>query len=198
VTDVDRFEDMFARHAGEIASYCRWRASCTADAQDAASEVFLAAWRRLDDVPDGDRARVWLYATARRVIANQRRSHRRREALDERLALEAATIVEQPEADGAMVVEALRRVHPGDREVLLLAEWQGLTPTEIASILGCLPVTARGRLHRARQRFRTAFEHQLALADEDPDPRPTSPTTRPPISAPQARRVIVPTAQGER
>jgi RNA polymerase sigma-70 factor (ECF subfamily) len=152
VTDVDRFEEIFARHAGEMASYRRWRAGSPADAQDATSEVFLAAWRRLDDLPDGDRARVWLYATARRVIANQRRSSRRREALDERLALEAATLVEQPDADRALVVEALRRVPPGDREVLLLAEWQGLSPTEIASILGCLPVTARGRLHRARQR----------------------------------------------
>jgi DNA-directed RNA polymerase specialized sigma24 family protein len=41
--------------------------------QDAFADVFLTAWRRLDDVPEGDAARVWLYATARRVIADQRR-----------------------------------------------------------------------------------------------------------------------------
>lgn len=34
---------------------------------------------------------VWLYATARRVMANQRRSSRRRSALHERLALDAAS-----------------------------------------------------------------------------------------------------------
>ena len=54
--------------------------------------------------------------------------------------------------------EALRRLGPRDREVLLLAEWEGLTPAQIAAVLGCLTVTARGRLHRARRRFRAAYE----------------------------------------
>jgi hypothetical protein len=45
------------------------------------ADVFLIAWRRLDEVPEGEAARVWLYATARRVIANRKRSERRRVAL---------------------------------------------------------------------------------------------------------------------
>ena len=48
------------RHAGAAAAQ-------TSDAQDAAADVFLTAWRRLDELPEGDAARVWLYATARRV-----------------------------------------------------------------------------------------------------------------------------------
>jgi RNA polymerase sigma-70 factor, ECF subfamily len=56
---------------------------------------------------------------------------------------------------------ALRRLGPRDREVLLLAEWEGLSPAQIAAVLGCLTVTARGRLHRARRRFRAAFEDLL-------------------------------------
>jgi DNA-directed RNA polymerase specialized sigma24 family protein len=58
--------------------------------------------------------------------------------------------------------EALRCLGPADREVLLLAEWEGLSPAQIAAVLGCLTVTARGRLHRARDRFRSAFEELLA------------------------------------
>ena len=46
--------------------------------------------------------------------------------------------------------------------MLLLAEWEGLAPAEIAAVMGCLTVTARGRLHRARRRFRAAFEELLA------------------------------------
>lgn len=57
-----------------------------------------------------------------------------------------------------LVYEALHRLAPRDREVLLLAEWEGLTPAEIASVVGCLAVTARGRLHRARRRFRAVYE----------------------------------------
>jgi DNA-directed RNA polymerase specialized sigma24 family protein len=82
-----RFDALFEAFGADVVAYCGWRAGSAADAQDAVAEVFLAAWRRLDDVPAGDAARVWLYATARRVLANQRRSTRRLAALVERLAL---------------------------------------------------------------------------------------------------------------
>jgi len=157
-----RFDALFASYRSDMVAYCGWRARAS-DAQDAVAEVFLTAWRRLDEVPEGDAARVWLYATARRVIANQRRSTRRRFALQERLALEAASAPQTSTSDQeeTLVYEALQRLGPLDREVLLLAEWEGLSPAQIAAVLGCLTVTARGRLHRARRRFRTVFEELL-------------------------------------
>jgi RNA polymerase sigma factor (sigma-70 family) len=91
-----RFDALFATYSPDIVAYCSWRAPSASDAQDAVAEVFLTAWRRLDHLPEGDAARVWLYATARRVIANQRRSSRRRVALQERLALEAAARPQEP------------------------------------------------------------------------------------------------------
>src|SRR5262245_56017473 len=81
-----RFESLFASYRSDIVSFCSWRADSASDAQDAVAEVFLTAWRRVDELPDGHATRVWLYATARRVIANQRRSSRRHGALRERLA----------------------------------------------------------------------------------------------------------------
>jgi RNA polymerase sigma-70 factor (ECF subfamily) len=151
-----RFDALFAAYSSDIVAYCGWRAGAS-DAQDAVAEVFLTTWRRLDDVPDGDGARVWLYATARRVIANQRRSARRRVALQERLTIEAAPNQEVDQEE-TLVYEALHRLGPRDREVLLLAEWEGLSPAQIGTVVGCLTVTARGRLHRARRRFRAVFE----------------------------------------
>ena len=157
-----RFDALFASYSSDIVSYCVWRAGSASDAQDAAAEVFLTAWRRLDDLAEGDAARVWLYATARKVIANQRRSSRRRAALHERLAFEVVAALQDSSSDSEEVAvhEALRRLGPRDREVLLLAEWEGLSPAQIASVLGCPTVTARGRLHRARRRFRAAFEER--------------------------------------
>jgi RNA polymerase sigma factor (sigma-70 family) len=156
-----RFNELFGAHGPNVVAYCRWRADSASDAQDATAEVFLAAWRRLDDVPKGEAGRAWLLATARRVIANQRRSSRRQAALRERLAREPRPVpLEPPSLDGeeALVYEALGRLGARDREVLLLAEWEGLAPAQIARVLGSLTVTARGRLHRARRRFRAAFE----------------------------------------
>jgi RNA polymerase sigma factor (sigma-70 family) len=134
-----RFEALFDAYSRDIVGFCNWRCATPADAQDAAADVFLTAWRRLDELPEGDAGRVWLYATARKVIANQRRSHRRRVALRERLESEAPPR-EQPAPSGEMelVHQALLRLPARDREVLLLAEWEGLSPSEIATVVGCL------------------------------------------------------------
>jgi RNA polymerase sigma factor (sigma-70 family) len=163
-----RFDALFRSYGPDILAYCGWRADSASDAQDAMAEVFLTAWRRLDELPEGDAARVWLYATARRVIANQRRSSRRRVALYQRLALDAATAVQpasSSDGEEALVHEALRRLGPRDREVLLLVEWEDPSPSQVATVLGCLAITARGRLHRARRRFRAVFEDLLARDD---------------------------------
>ena len=163
-----RFEALFASYLEDVVAYCRWRTGSSSDAQDAVAEVFLIAWRRPDAVPDGEAARAWLYATARRVLANQRRATRRRSALVERLAGEAATA--PSDHAETFVGEALGRLHERDREVLLLAEWEGLSPAEIAGVVGCLEVTARGRLHRARRRFRAVYD-ELAGRGARVDPR---------------------------
>jgi RNA polymerase sigma factor (sigma-70 family) len=154
-----RFDSLFEAHKVDIASYCSWRTGSKADAEDAVAEVFLIAWRKIDLVPSGAAARSWLYATARRVTANTRRSRRRRDALTERVSLERSFEGVDPiSAQDSAVHEALGMLCEADREVLLLVEWEGLRPAELTGVLGCPEVTARGRLHRARARFRDAFE----------------------------------------
>lgn len=97
-----RFDTLFESYSADIVAYCGWRADSASDAQDAAAEVFLVAWRRLDALPEGDAARAWLYATARRVLANQRRASRRA-ALYERLALDTASAAEAERSGTAVV-----------------------------------------------------------------------------------------------
>jgi RNA polymerase sigma factor (sigma-70 family) len=159
--DLERrrcFEVLFREHAVGIASYCRWQSRSPADADDAVAEVFLVAWRRLEDVPSGPAARAWLYGTARRVLANQARSRARRSRLQERLSARAELSEREDDPVAGRVHDALAALDPRDHEVLLLAEWEGLAPAEIARVMRCSAVTARGRLHRARRRFRAAFE----------------------------------------
>jgi RNA polymerase sigma-70 factor (ECF subfamily) len=48
---------------------------------------------------------------------------------------------------------ALASLSEDDQEVLRLVAWDGLAPAEVAVVLGCTPVAARTRLHRARSRL---------------------------------------------
>ncbi len=152
------FDALFRENIAGIAAYCHRHSCSPGEVDDAVAEVFLVAWRRLDEVPSGTGARAWLYATARRVLANQARAGARRGRLRDKLSAQPVTVLaaEDPLAD--RVHDALAALGNRDREVLLLAEWEGLTPGEIATVLGCPAVTVRGRLHRARRRFSAVFE----------------------------------------
>lgn len=168
VPDMDQrrrcFDVLFREHVAGVASYCRWRSGSPVDAQDAVGEVFLIAWRRLEELPEGEAVRPWLYATARRVMANQARADARRSRLRDRLRADQAPASDS-DPPTERVRDALAALGPRDREVLLLAEWEGLTPAEIAVVLQSPAVSIRSRLHRARRRFRAAFESPSAEAN---------------------------------
>src|SRR5262245_36509904 len=78
------FDQLYRRYYRPIRDFCRRRVARDL-VDDAVAETFLAAWRRLDDVPAGDDALVWLYGVAYRVIGHQWRTTARRRRLETRL-----------------------------------------------------------------------------------------------------------------
>ncbi|HXQ00678.1 MAG TPA: sigma factor-like helix-turn-helix DNA-binding protein [Solirubrobacteraceae bacterium] len=58
------------------------------------------------------------------------------------------------------MTRALARLSDGDRELLLLIAWDGLSPAEAASALGLKPGTVRVRLLRARRRLTQALSRE--------------------------------------
>jgi RNA polymerase sigma factor (sigma-70 family) len=154
-----RFEELYRAHARAVLAYALRRTPRSA-AQDVAAETFLVAWRRLDDVPHD--ALPWLLGVARRTLANERRGTARRNALVERLAQEARTIIVVD--DAPPVLEALQRLPEPEREVLRLATWEGLDAGAAGRVLGCSPGAFRLRLHRARRRLR----RELAALERSP------------------------------
>ncbi len=148
-----RFESLFAAHYGDLTRYATRRVGADA-ASDVVSSTFLVAWRRLADIP-ADHARAWLYATARKVIANELRGRDRRERLDQHVRA-AVRPADDPTGviDEQLRVRAvLAQLSPRDQELLRLTEWDGLDNDEAAAALGCRRAALKVRLHRARRRF---------------------------------------------
>jgi len=150
----ERFTAIYQANYHRLLGYALRRTSEDA-AADVVAEVFLIAWRRLEDVPDEDAARLWLYGAARRVVANQERSRRRRERLSDRIRREWTAEVEPPatgpNADPAAA--AFERLRRDERELLALVAWEGLDAGEVAQVCGCSRNAARIRLYRARRHF---------------------------------------------
>jgi RNA polymerase sigma-70 factor, ECF subfamily len=163
-----RLEELFEAHYGELTRFATRRVGADA-AADVVSNTFLAAYRRLPEVPAGHE-RGWLYATARHVIANELRSRARQGRLVDRLGVAADARVEDHAdqvSDELRVRAVLARLSPADQEVLRLTEWEGLDPAEVAAVLGCSRTAVKVRLHRARRRFAARL-----LANEQGDTRP--------------------------
>ena len=153
-----RLERLFEDHAAAVRAYAARRVEPGA-ADDVTSDVFVIAWRRLDDVPEP--ALPWLLGCARRVIANRLRSARREIALHERLRHQRPPETPEPRGDAGLAA-ALRTLRSRDREVLMLIAWEGLDAVGAAAVLGCSPRALTTRLHRARRRL------AAAMAETDP------------------------------
>lgn len=156
-----RFAELYRDHMRALLGYALRRCADPDDAADVVAETFLAAWRRLADVPVGEEARLWLFGAARNVLANHDRSARRRDRLTERLRAELDRQLPThrvPEA--SPILEALASLPEPDRELLMLVGWEELTPTEAARALGITSMAARTRLHRARRRLRAQLTAQ--------------------------------------
>jgi RNA polymerase sigma-70 factor (ECF subfamily) len=148
-----------------------------ADAEDAAQETFLKAYRSLSAF---DRARpfsTWLLSIAAHHCIDRLRRKRMREVSLDALPpwrwLPAETV--DPEhaaerADHASRIEALLDTLPPDyRVVVVLRYWHDLGYSEIADVLGDTESAVKSRLHRARRLLADA------LALEPGTARPGSP-----------------------
>jgi RNA polymerase sigma-70 factor (ECF subfamily) len=130
-----------------------------ADADDATQQVFMVAARRANEIDEG-RERTFLYGTALRVVANARRSERRRRETDDAELGEVPGGAGPPDQllDDARARSRLDRLlgelAPELRRVLVLADIEGTTTREIAELEGIPAGTAASRLRRARAEFR--------------------------------------------
>ena len=168
----ERFEGLFRDSYPLVRAYALRRAAPDA-AYDAVAETFLVAWRRFEDVPSDPLP--WLHGTARRVLANQRRSAARGVALEERLsgsvAANGATDLGDSVADAELVRLALGGLSDRSREAIMLVGWEGLDGTRAARAAGCSRATFAVRLHRARAHLADALESLESPSAPSPETR---------------------------
>jgi RNA polymerase sigma-70 factor (ECF subfamily) len=154
-----RIEHIYAEHCEAVRAYVRRRAP-EAVVDDVVSETFVVCLRKIDQVPP--EPLPWLYAVARKTLANERRRRARVVPSQGPLVVEP-----DPVGDGVLAA-AFNRLSEKDREVLRLIAWEGLSLTDAATALGCSGVACRVRYHRAKSRLASRLE---AAASFKPKPK---------------------------
>jgi len=136
-------EELFARYREPIFGFFCRRLYLRERAEDLTQDTFLAVIRAKARYEPRALVRTYLYGIAMKLLAAERRKGF--------VVIPGATSVANDSADEVLWVrQALERLEEGDREILMLREYEQLSYGEIGSLLG-LPVnTVRSRLFRSR------------------------------------------------
>ena len=152
------FRQVYDTHVAAVRDYC-FRRLPASEANDAVAEVFVALWRRIDEMPDNEERKLWLVGIARNVVRNAHRSSRRRRRLDGKVS--SLSVEHEPGPEVVVVrhyehealLSALAHLGPSDQEILRLRAWEELSSGEIAEVMGLTIRAVDTRLSRARQKL---------------------------------------------
>jgi RNA polymerase sigma factor (sigma-70 family) len=132
-----------------------------AEAQDAAQEAFVRAYRALDRFREGEPFRPWLLRIAVNAARNRRRSAGRRLGLQLRVGASLQRDAVAPSAEASYLaaerrralVDAVNQLSADDRLVIGARYFLDLAEGETATLLGIPRGTVKSRLSRARARL---------------------------------------------
>lgn len=150
--DVRAFEALYRRHVGRVHGAV-WRLSGMneARAEELTQEAFVRAWRKLDSFRFESAFSTWLHRLAVNVALMELRA-RDPEDTVEHDVLEAAAEPVTPFCAGerADLEQAVAKLPPRARAVLVLHDVEGWKHEEIGRELGMAVGSSKAQLHRAR------------------------------------------------
>jgi RNA polymerase sigma-70 factor (ECF subfamily) len=165
--DAEALQGLFRRHGRDLLNFLYRLTGDRATAEDLAQESFLRVYRHASRYVQGNSFRAWLYAIARNLALQEKRTR----ALLARTRPPEACERRPPAPDGERreLLQAIQRGIEGIsepfRSALLLCVLNGLTYEEAAQACGCSVKTLSSRLARGREQFRRLVMPYLANGD---------------------------------
>jgi RNA polymerase sigma-70 factor (ECF subfamily) len=154
--DDEAFASLVGAYQVPVYNLCYRLLGDRYEAEDAAQEVFLKAYKNLGRY-DTERPFVnWILKIASNHAIDRLRRKRARPAMDLAEAESAVDATPGPEAALAleerrqMIMDTTRRLSPKDRALIVLRYWYDYSYEEMAAALSMSTSAVRSRLHRAR------------------------------------------------
>lgn len=164
--DKDAFEQLIIRYERKIYSICFYFLKSREDAEDAAQEVILKLYKKLESFRKEAAFSTWMNYVASNTCRDYLRKRKRNQVLhlDEDIRTDEGNISRElpseedtPEESmekkelGVLMQEALFKLRDDHKEILLMREYQELSYDEISEILEISVGTVKSRIYRARQ-----------------------------------------------
>lgn len=175
--DKQAFGQLMSRYAGAVYNLAYRMLGNAQDAEDAAQEIFLRAYTRLNSFDRARRFSTWLLSIGSNYCVDRLRRRRYTWMTLDDVAFGLPSTLVGPERSAlereqqSIVQQALQRLPENYRLVTVLRYWNDMSYDEIAQVTGLTLSTIKTRLHRAR--------HMLADALGPEDGRYGIPRRRP-------------------
>jgi RNA polymerase sigma-70 factor, ECF subfamily len=177
--DREAFAHIYARYENGVFRHAYRLLEDADEADDVRQETFVRAYQSLSRFRGDSRVKTYLFAICGNLCRDRLRHRRRHPENGYGLTIPEGAIYLsdggttagqdpltclQRATDAARVRNALTRLSPPDRELILLYHVEGMALDDIAVIVGCTRVSVPVRLFRARRRLRDVF---LSLLHEE-------------------------------
>jgi RNA polymerase sigma-70 factor, ECF subfamily len=164
----EAFEEIFQRHREALYGFFRRRLHDAACAEDLAQETFLAVIRGVARYEPRALVRTYLYGIALNLLAAERRQRAR----DGGSLGSASDPPVDADPDAALWVrQAMERLDAGEREILMLREYEQLSYSEIGELLRIPVNTVRSRLFRGRMALKSLLAEDKGRKAQRPEAR---------------------------
>jgi RNA polymerase sigma-70 factor (ECF subfamily) len=172
--DREAYAELVRRYEARVRGLCVSLLLNTAEADDAAQDVFLKVFTSLKTYRQDASFSAWIYRIASNHCLDvlRKRKRRKTESLDELTdQTDEGTGRDEPRAaeiedpgsvrndERALAFRVLSYLPAEQRELLMLREVEGLRYDEIAVVLKCSVEAVRARLHRARRLLHEKSRH---------------------------------------
>ncbi len=178
--DTESFSKLILPYEKKMINYAFRMLNSVSDAEDAAQEAFLRAYRKLHTFQETARFSTWLYTILNRICLDMLRKRKRTGELyqtsfnqtdseEETYELQIADNAPGPyesyqkRAAQKALYDAIEKLSDEHREVIVLRDIEGLDYEQIAHITGASLGTVKSRLSRARQSLRKILEENKEL-----------------------------------
>lgn len=150
--DLEAFEVLVRRHQGPVYRVALRMLGSEADAEDAAQEAFVHAWRSLARFRGDSAFATWIYRIVTNRCLNAMAARRPVEALVDLYSDPGGDPVDVAERRARLqaVAAGILTLPPDQRAALVLREFQGLAYEDVAEVLGVSLAAVKGRIYRAR------------------------------------------------
>jgi RNA polymerase sigma-70 factor (ECF subfamily) len=157
--DRDAFAELYSLFQKPVYNYLYRLAFNRAMAEDLLQEAFLRIWKAAPSWEPAAKVSTWIFRIAHNLFLNEaaRRREKSIETPEAEMRADPASDLNRRELRSA-VQKAIEALPEGERECLLLSEYNGFKYAEIAEILGIPVGTVKSRMFSAVQHLREALK----------------------------------------